>query len=241
MSLIYDLAEQGVSGLCAIQAMQRDWSPYLVHFTSRDAMRACQKVIKGHDGYCATSFKLVLDEADEKSYEVFDQILASGKLLKSPLAKKGNPPKCVCLSECSLPGAFNHSSRYGRFGLVFKKMDVYVGGGRPCVYLDEDIHWEINKCHNDKNNVIANKLWGLTNIYRPVENNRSHQEKPQDFTVEREWRTMDDLPIYKMCGVLCPYKFFWQVSRAVEKAVSLKKMQKEVPILPIDVLYHWGV
>lgn len=40
MSLIYDLARLSESGLKALQAAQRDWSPYLVHFTSYAAMKA---------------------------------------------------------------------------------------------------------------------------------------------------------------------------------------------------------
>lgn len=45
MSLIYDLNELYRSGLEAMQTTQRDWSPYLVHFTSSREMRAVRRLL----------------------------------------------------------------------------------------------------------------------------------------------------------------------------------------------------
>ena len=47
-------------------------------------------------------------------------------------SEKDGIDKCICFSECNLPGLINHCERYGRFGFVFRKNVVFgLGGGVP--------------------------------------------------------------------------------------------------------------
>lgn len=231
MSLIYDLARLAKSGLKAQQAAQRDWSPYLVHFTSYSAMEPIRKLLKNTSMCSATDVSRALDVADAKSWEVVRSILSSPaqELQKhSPQASEGIPD-CVCLSQCSFPGLFGHSERFGRFGFVFNKLDIFNLGGRPCAYIDSAIYGWLDAMH-DKD-ATAGALWRTTNVYRPAKTG-----KVQDFTVEREWRLFDDLPFKEYIQATIAPDCYRDVFQDLLHSQGLN-----VPVLPIDMLYDWGV
>jgi len=225
MALIYDLARFTSSGMCAMQSAQRDWSPFLVHFTQAASLQPIQMMFDGSYTEPAR-IKQCLDYADQESFKIAAKIVTSGKLLASSIQDKHTDP-CVCFSECTLPGIVGHSERYGRFGFVFDKSEVYKDGGRPCVYVDDDANREIKE--NKDTNDIAARLWGLTNVFRPI-------GKIQDYSHEREWRIFSDFPLQNhLRAVIAPDSY------VPEFRSHLIPHNLDVPILPIDMLYDWGV
>lgn len=231
MSLIYDLARLSMSGLKAQQSAQRDWSPYLVHFTSYTAMKDVRTAVKRNEPFVATDVKIALENADKKSWDVVKKILGQSNpsLQKNSPQAKEDLPKCVCLSQCTLPGVFGHSERFGRFGFVFEKRKLYDLGGRPCAYLEECSYGWLDEMHLF--NTSAKRLWGIVNVYRPV-----GQGRVQDFTVEREWRVLNDIPLKdNLCAAIAPDNY------VIPFRSLLAEKGLEVPVLPIDMLYDWGV
>lgn len=224
MSLIYDLKALGTQhSVATMQDMQRDYSPYLVHLTSwgfnkdvRDALKAQIQPVEIAAG---------IRQADKMSFDVFQKIVESGELKCSSPRKEEDMPECVCLSECTLSGVIGHSERYGRFGFVFEKHDMFGLGGRPCVYVDDDVFGCIDANRNkDKR---FGKAFGLANVYRP-----SGFGRVQDFTVEREWRVFEPVPVDKAVAIVCPSEYFNQVRSLITK---------DIPIFPLDMLYRWCV
>ena len=225
MALIYDLARFVKSGMKAMQCAQRDWSPYLVHFTQAVSLQAIRGLFD--DLYTEPErIKQCLDYSDRESFRIAAEIIASGVLKASSIhGKESN--SCVCFSECTLSGVIGHSERYGRFGFAFSKSDVYQEGGRPCVYADDDICREAKK-NKDAGDVAA-RLWGLMNVYRPV----GHI---QDYSHEREWRIFRDFSLRgHLLAVIVPDQYVTDIRSL------LINNNLEVPILPIDMLYDWGV
>lgn len=231
MALIYDLTRLARSGLKAQQSAQRDWSPYLVHFTRYTAMQAVRKVIKRTVQFSAKDVREALENADEASWDSVKQILAPS----SPFLQKHSPqekedlPECVCLSQCTLPGLFGHSERFGRFGFVFDKLDLYDFGGRPCAYVDADSYGWLDAKHTS--DAEANAIWRTSNVYCPA-----GRGKVQDFTAEREWRVFNDIPLQgHLRAVIAPDSYITKFR------TLLSPHNLDVPILPIDTLYDWGV
>lgn len=225
MALVYDLVRFAESGVKAMQGAQRDWSPNLVHFTQALSMQSIKMLFDDHVTE-PERVKQCLEHADQESYVIAAEIIKKGMLLASPIYEK-SVNRSVCFSECTLPGIIGHSERYGRFGFVFKKNDVYNAGGRPCVYVDDEVN---RKVKEDKDaNEVAARLWCLTNVFRPV-------GKIQDYTHEREWRIFNNFPLKKyLRAVIAPDHY-------AEGIHSLLKDQNlNVPVLPIDMLYDWGV
>jgi len=135
----------------------------------------------------------------------------------------------VCLSQCTLPGLFGHSERFGRFGFVFDKLDIYDLGGRPCAYLDADSYGWLDAKHGSDTD--ADTIWRTSNVYRPA-----GRGQVQDFTAEREWRVFNDIPLQDhLRAVIAPDSY------APESCSLLIPHNLDVPILPIDMLYDWGV
>ena len=231
MALIYDLTRLAKSGLKAQQSAQRDWSPYLVHFTRYTAMQAVRKIIKRNAQFSAKDVKEALEDADEASWNSVVQILSPS----SPFLQKHSPqekedlPACVCLSHCTLSGLFGHSERFGRFGFVFDKLDIYDLGGRPCAYIDADMYGWLDARHDSEAKV--NAMWRNSNVYCPA-----GRGKVQDFTAEREWRVFENIPLQEnLRAVIAPDSY-------VTKFRTLLSLHNlNVPILPIDMLYDWGV
>ena len=231
MALIYELTRLAKSGLKAQQSAQRDWSPYLVHFTRYTAMQAVWKIIKRNAQFSAKVVRDALGVADNASWDSVEQIFKSS----SPFLQKHSPqekeqlPECVCLSQCTLPGLFGHSERFGRFGFVFDKLDIYDLGGRPCAYLGADTYGWLDARHDSEAEV--NAMWRNSNVYRPA--GRGHV---QDFTAEREWRVFDNIPLQgHLRAVIAPDSY----ATRLRTLLSLHNLN--VPILPIDMLYDWGV
>lgn len=232
MALIYDLSRHAKSGLEALQFAQRDWSPYLVHFTSSRAMNKVATKLRGCRGISPDEVASALKEADSASYGVVKEILdCDSPCLRANLPNEwADTSKRICLSQCTLPGLFGHSERFGRFGFVFDKLDVFDKGGMECHYVDDEVYRELGQCRN--NGIVFKKLWMCANKYRPV----GHGVPVQDYTVEREWRVPNDLPLAgSLRAVLAPDYYV--------KSVRSKLLEKsfDVPVLPIDMLYNWGV
>ena len=231
MALIYDLSRLAKSGLKAQQSAQRDWSPYLVHFTRYSAMRSVWSVIKRTAQFSANDVSRALDQADKMSWGSVKQIFSG----LTPFLQKHSPqekeelPECVCLSQCTLPGLLGHSERFGRFGFVFDKLDIYDLGGRPCTYLDAASYGWLDAMHDSDSD--ANIIWRASNVYRPVGRGQVH-----DFTAERVWRVFDNIPLAEtLRAVIAPNSYI------VEFRSILNTHNLDIPILPIDMLYDWGV
>jgi hypothetical protein len=227
MSLVHCLAAYRDGNLAGIQASQRDWSPYLAHFTNWAAMDKVRTVVKQHRN--AREVAQLLDEADQASWTVMQAILTSRELRAKSPGLKHDLPACVCLSECTLPGLISHCERYGRFGLVFSKASVYGEGGRPCVYLAEDEHTVLGRIGRGKpTSTPEGRLFALANRYVPPKEGN----QIQDYTHEREWRIFSNLELAKISivALLAPAKF----------ARALNELQPGVPVVPIDTLFEWG-
>ena len=230
MALIYDLDELSHSGLDAMQTTQRDWSPYLVHFTSCAAMKKVRELINKDTSIDPVAIHKQLGIADQTSFDVFKMIMGQKAIRQSRRV-----PWCVCMSECSLPGVLSHSERFGRFGLMFEKGAVYDLGGRPCAYVDKEICVEIGQMRKTGCENSVRRLDGFANTYCPASPSRPIGKKIQDFTVEREWRLKTELPLSSLCGILCPSSYFNKVT------VVLDKTGIQCPVFPLDMLYKWGV
>src|ERR1044071_266327 len=136
MAVVHGQAAFSRGGVSGLQASQRDWSPFLVHLTSYQAMAPVRGAINA--GITPQNLALRLADADSASFSVFADIAASRRLeARESLRREGVLP-CVCLSECSLPGVIGMSERYGRFGFVFRKEALYPEGARPCGYMDDE-------------------------------------------------------------------------------------------------------
>lgn len=236
MPLIHTLAsyindDGRFSGLSGIQADQRDFSPFLVHFTSHRSMEILRKAIElkalPKDVHC------LLDAADSESIETVKKIAESKSLLPSrPRNKDGNEhqiSECICFSECNISGIISHAERYGRFGFVFRKSDLFDLGCKPCLYVDEEIYTLISrKFIRDAIDKPEGRLYSLANIYNPPGHG-----KVQDFTHEREWRlfrylSFDDvLPIM----VIAPSLYTNEISSLFDYVDN---------IIPLDYLYQMG-
>ena len=120
------IAEGGIKGL---QAQQRDWSPFVAHFTCSAAMKQLWRSLpKPLD---SAAVKTGLAQADQKSFQSFQAIINNGTLRASKPPPTSDADPRVCLSECTLPGLISHAERFGRFGLVFGKTELFGYGGRP--------------------------------------------------------------------------------------------------------------
>ncbi|MCA8953509.1 MAG: hypothetical protein KDE27_28615 [Planctomycetes bacterium] len=231
MATIHGLAAFAQSGLAGLQATQRDWSPFVGHFTSWAAMTPLRAAIRNDVG--AAEIATALQSADAASAEIARLIAASGRLLsRSPSAKDGIL-QCVCFSECSLPGLLGHCERYGRFGWIFRKDAIYRAGGRPCVYLSDEMYTLLaqqGRAGDGSGDPAGpwQRLFGLANVYRPP-----GAGQVQDFTHEREWRLFGDLDLDTVAPELLI------APAAFER--EMRALNPEVPVLPIDVLHEWGL
>ena len=233
MALIYDLANLGDSGMCAMQCAQRDWSPHLVHFTSRSAMEPVRQLLDD-GGAMSYYMKGALEYADGISFGVFCKIVSgdSPQINASRISSKSGSPICVCLSECTLPGLFGHSERYGRFGFVFSKKTIFDIGGRPCSYVDEDGYNHLKEIEGENG-----RLFRLANSYVPFGTKlQAESGMGRDYMHEREWRVFGDVQLKSVLeAVLAPKRYFERTT------CLLREAGIDVPVIPIDMLYDWGV
>jgi hypothetical protein len=227
LALVHCLTAYGRGNLDGVQSTQRDWSPFLAHFTTWSAMGAIRSVVR--DQRSSREIGLLLEQADARSWETMQRILSSSKLLAKSPSQKDQLPPCVCLSECTLPGLISHCERYGRFGLVFSKSDVYRAGGRPCLYVAEEEYAAVAAIGRGKSPLTPEgRLFALANVYVPPR----AQNKVQDFTHEREWRLFCDLDLQstRIVTLLAPSSY----------TSALVALRPQIPVVPIDTLFEWG-
>lgn len=259
MSLIHILDAFSKGGLTGIQAQQRDWSPYVVHFTSWGAMKPFREIFKatlptGNWSGLPQDIHSMLEEADRLSLDLFAKICQSGELLAQSPNSEERIPKCVCFSECNLPGLISLSERYGRFGFVFSKEDILPSplNGRPCLYVDDSIYTIIDKNYSSSTVDAERRLFGLANVYSP----RCLHVRIQDYTPEREWRAFANVPLSLLRAVICPAAHYDEVVKTVKEyrqgwlsksteckdsaTETEKEERKEIPVFPIDMLFDWG-
>jgi len=227
MSLIHNLSAHAAGGVSGLQTAQRDWSPLLVHFTAYSAMAPVRAAV----GNQSTPSQVLdaLNQADQQSFAVVQQIAQSGYLLAHSPAQKDRVPACVSLSECTLPGLIALSERYGRFGFVFRKPAVFGLGGRPCLYVDRACYGHIaDQGRNAPAGSQAATIFGLANVYSPPGFGQI-----QDFTHERKWRLFSNLVLANTAPafLICPSAYTAQVC-------TLFGIQ--VPCVSIDTMHEWG-
>jgi hypothetical protein len=218
-------ADGNVRGL---QVAQRDWSPFVSHFTCSKAMKSLNSALDS--GAKPKEIREKLIKSDEESFQTFERIISSGKLIaSSPRGKPGVEP-CVSFSECTLPGLIALSERYGRFGFVFNKKYIFKNNGRPCIYVDNEIYGYLSS--QAKVGIPeAKKAFALANIYIPIGSNRG---KIQDYTHEREWRVLGDISIITVDLV------FIVIPKAYYKRIKNIEILKSSTIIPIEEIFSWG-
>ncbi len=227
MPLLFDLealARDG--GLAALQTGQRDFSPYVFHFTSYKAMEAVRdrltRVGRGEPG--ASDFVDLLQSADVGSAESLRAILSTGVVEARKFHKDYRP--AVCLTECTLAGVLTHSSRYGRYGLLFRKEAVFEHGGRPVAYVTEDVrnHY-IELASKD-----ARMQQSLLHVTSLIPQGTGRQV--QDFTHEREWRCPSDVPTSLAVAL---------VVATLADYADFAPLAKGIPVIPLELLYQLGL
>ena len=190
MSTIHGLNGHATGGLDGIQSSQRDWSPYLVHFTSAAAMASLRHAVP--EGCPPAEVANRLTTADAESFQVVEAIAASQTLRAGQLPGKGGIAACASFSECSLPGLIGLCERYGRFGFGFTKGRVFANGGRPCAYLAyPEYNFVRAAAQGAAPGSPAATLYSLCNPYNPP----GAGGAIQDFTHEREWRVFGDFDL----------------------------------------------
>ena len=226
MGFLHDILHFKDSGLNGIQACQRDWSNFLVHFTCAKAMTSlkqypCKKAITPNE------LSKKMDEADQNSFEIVKKIQKTMSLQPFTPSEADGIDKCVCFSECNLPGLVNLCERYGRFGFVFRKNDIYALGGRPVIYVDRNIYAKIAAQYREADDPDERKFFSLANVYSPPGDGEI-----QDYTHEREWRLFSELHLTHNppVAVLCPQKYY-------NDMLELFK----VMVIPLDLLDEWGL
>jgi hypothetical protein len=227
MATIHDLVEYANSGLQGAQSAQRDWSPYLVHLTSWDAMSGVRTAIK--DCKSAKEVKGLIEEADRRSFDVVKLIAGSASLRATQAQTEEGKLDRVCLTECTLTGLLGHCERFGRFGWVFTKQSIHAAGGRPCCYVEDDLYTALSRQGKAEDAEDSwKRLWSLSNVYRPP-----GAGQVQDFTHEREWRVFReiDLTATAPVAVIAPTDFVDRMKQCFP-SVSL--------CVPLDLLHRWG-
>lgn len=228
VSLLFDfeaLVEDG--GLTALQSGQRDFSPYVIHFTSYYCMAPVRTYLSGLGKGTTNALDLIplLQMADTQSANILSRILDSGSIRTNGFHYDYEP--AVCLTECTLPGVLVHSARYGRYGLLFHKDTVIEFGGRPLAHIpseSRDYYITLSK----RDTTIRKDLLHLTTMRRPGQPGG----QAQDYTHEREWRCEVDIPVSRAEALI------------VAKSGDCQRFATVFhnrPILPLDVLYRLGV
>jgi hypothetical protein len=225
VALIHTLAAFATDRRRGLKTVQRDWSPFLVHFTSFEAMKAVQQEAEGQRR--SDEILRLLDEADDESFRLAEAILRQGTILASPPRKSGLH-KAVCLSECTLSGLISNSERYGRFGFAFRKETLFDHGARPCPYTSREV-WGMlaNRAGKAEATDEDREIHALANVYEP------RQDRYLDFTHDREWRLLHDLEFRAIAPevLLCPSRYTTQ----------MQQLAPCVPVIPIDIMFEWGV
>lgn len=225
MGIIHSTISFKDSGLAGIQACQRDWSGYLVHFTAAGKMVELKQYPQNNLSPSDLAEKL--HNADKESFGIVKKIQKSMELRASTPSEKDGIMPCICFSECNLPGLVNHCERYGRFGFVFKKDTIFALGGRPTIYVDKNIYTLIAAKFRNSGNDTERKLFSLSNVYTPP-----GKGEVQDFTHEREWRLFGNINLRETIpdAILCPHEYYDVVSPLFGSIT-----------IPLDLLSSWGI
>ena len=135
---------------------------------------------------------------------------------------------CISFTECNICGLVNHSERYGRFGLVFKKDVIWKRGGRPVMYLDRKSYSFFGKEFRESTEEWKRNFFSLINLYSPPGSG-----KVQDYSHEREWRLFEDLDLTqnKPDAIICPTKYYSKITGLFQETI----------IIPLDLLEQWGL
>jgi hypothetical protein len=129
-----------------------------------------------------------------------------------------------------LPGLIAHAERYGRFGFVFRKTDIFGIGGRPCLYLAEDLYTQVDSAgEREDASPLALKFRGLSNMLC-----LPGFGKVRDYTHEREWRVLADIALDTTNPV-----FVISPSRYLKELRPL--LWEETVQVPIDLFFEWGI
>ncbi len=216
-----------VNGVAGMQSSQRDFSPYIVHFTSYSAMSNLRDAIKNNKP--VTWYKKELFNADNQSYSVFNSIITNGKLKASiPYSDEADYSiPFICFTECTIPGIISHCERFGRFGIVYRKSEIFQKGARPCIYLDGKHYKIIKDLYQTQSSPDNDELYHLSCYYKP------YRPGIHDFSHEREWRFFGDLSFdeLKPAGFFAPSSFINRINGIINPDSFL---------LPIDVLFEMG-
>lgn len=229
MALLFDLESLMQSGgVDAIQHRQRDFSPYLIHFTSWKAMEPVRDYLDALKTRSADESDLLtcLMTADEASKERLLKILSSGSI-EPRYFNRRDYEAAVCLTECTLAGVLSHSERYGRYGLVFPKRTVYECGGRPVGYIDSEVRTQIARRLESDAELREYRLF-LNNFNR----SSGDERRFQDYTHEREWRCPVKLPVQQAEALIVA---------KTEDYLDVQPYLDGRPFLPLDFLYRLGV
>jgi hypothetical protein len=228
MSLIHGIVAHADSGVEGMQATQRDWSPFLVHFTSAVAMKPVREAVPV--GKKPKEIKTLLVAADKSSFTVVEAIASSCALKAHVLAGKPTSDACVSLSECTLPGLIALCERYGRFGFGFRKMRLFAAGARPCAYLGSTEYAVTKEVAKGESSASPKRrLHDLSNTYAPAGTGGA----VRDFTHEREWRLFADVSLASQPPefLVCPAAYTERVRKLFPSVYH---------VFPIDMLFEWG-
>jgi len=103
----------------------------------------------------------------------------------------------VCMSETPLEFSGEIKSRFGEYGLAFRKSDVIRFGGGPVLYLSDQLVEE-QRAKGD----FAAGLRPFVNVLRiPSTAASVRRAKKFDFLHEREWRVPKDVPLDELLPV----------------------------------------
>jgi len=228
MALLHTFEAMARGGVPGIQALHRDFSPFVAHFTSFKAMIPVQDCVKSSGTPKAVAKALKI--ADTQSFQCAKAILETRTIRASTPSAKDGLPRCVCLSESTLPGLVAHAERYGRFGFVFRKTDVFKAKGRPCLYLAENLYTHVDSAgEREGASALEQELRGLSNMLC-----LPGFGKVQDYTHEREWRVLSDVRLdeTRPVAVVSPSGFV---------APLRPLLQENTVQVPIDVFFEWGI
>jgi hypothetical protein len=228
MSTFHGIAAFAKGGVAGVQASQRDWSPFLGHFTSWRALAPLREAFE--QATTPARVAEMLAESDAKSFEVVQLISQSSQLAPSR-SKSTAAPRRLCFSECTLPGLLGHCERFGRFGFIFRKHALFELGARPCTYISAAEYEDLKRAGADHSHEHpAGLRLALANKLVPSGGRR----RIQDFTHEREWRLFAALDLET-----CPPEMI------VAPSAFTRRVRECFPgvdhVLPLDLLYEWGL
>lgn len=227
MSLLFNVESLVSGGVNALQEAQRDFSPFLMHLTSAKAMIPVNQELTRltRKNATPTDVSKALRKADTASLRKLNQIIKSGSIRHGQFHP--DFPDAVCLTECTLPGILGHAGRYGRYGVIFKKSDLYALGARPVAYVDDKRLKRLRSAAQAApTNAALQADLMFSNMFRPSGG------KVQNYTHEREWRCPVDVPLDLVVGVIIP------------SLLDVKKIRAAFlggrAVLPLNFLYQLG-